>query len=295
MRRLIMIPILILLLHPNKGNAQEIYHEDPNLEYFNSATMLFGVHINKFDPLFEALNFNVLDETGVYDLSGSLIADSTNFIGRGNYFGLGINVNGIQFLPSVSFRRSVASNFYQLGLGVGFNHIVHFSYKTGQPLIWFEGLVNYSYLKHNTRLKYYETNLFPLMVIDGTPFPDIGENIEGSYRLNVEFNKHIIEPVAAINFGLTKSIGLRFAVAYSFFLNGDNADLVLRFRPDAENTNGDKRARMSFNRNIDRVNLDGNAITQNHLDMRRWNFNISLVFRLGSSQPMSTTGTTIYD
>jgi hypothetical protein len=88
---------------------------------------------------------------------------------------------------------------------------------------------------------------------------------------------------------------LRFAVAYSFFLNGESADLVLRFRPDAENTNGDKPARMSFNRNIDRVNLDGNAITQNHLDMRRWNFNISLVLRLGSSQPMSPTETTIYD
>lgn len=284
MRNFVFLFILTVVFFSHKAHGQDFYVDEPNLNYFNSGTLLFGIHLNKFEPLFEQINYHVLDETGIYDLSGDIYTDSTNFVGRSTYFGLGFNVNGIQFLSSAAFRSTSASNYYQLGFGFGFNHIIHYSYKTGQPLVWIEGLINYNYLKHNTRLKYHETNLFPLMVIDGTPFPDIGQNIEGEYRLNIEFSKHMIEPIAALNFALTKSIGLRFAAAYSLFLNGSNSDLFLRFKPNTEDNSGAKSEKMPFNRNIDNLKIDGKALTANHFEVRNWNFNISLVFRLVDSE-----------
>jgi len=260
--------------------AQDSYFEEPDMNYFKAGTLLIGGHWNQFDPIFNQMNYDVLDQTGAYDLTGTLYADSTTFVSLSNYFGIGFNLNGIQCLMSASFRRTSQSSFYQLGFGMGFNQILHFSYKTGRPLVWFEGLINYNYLKHNTRLRSYDITQPPMMVIDGTQFPDLGLVSDGSYHLNVEFNKHIIEPVAAINFSLSKVIGLRFSAAYSLFLNGSNADLVLRFKPLPEDANGAKADQLTFNRKPENINIDGNSMTRNHLDLSKWNFNISFVLRI---------------
>lgn len=285
MRFLLLLISCFIGLVTFQVHSQDFYLDEHDRNFFNASTLLFGSHWNKFDPNFNVLNFDVLDQTGAYDMNGSIIADSSDFVQRGNYIGLGFNVNGVQCLISTAFRRSTLSNYFQVGFGMGFNQVLHFSYKTGQPLIWFEGLVNYNFFKHNTRLRYFEISQPPMMVIDGTQFPNIDVVTDGSYRLNVEFHKHIIEPVAAINFALTRGLGLRFAAGYSLFLNNDNADLTLRFRPVPEDNSGAKKEKMTFNRNIDNINTDGNALTGNHLDMRRWNFNVSLVIRMIGSAP----------
>lgn len=260
--------------------SQDFYFDEPERDYVRSGTLIFGMHWHKFDPLFNELNFRIDEETGLYDFTGTVYSDSVNFASRSNYFGVGFNINGLQCLMSASFRRTSASNFHQLSFGMGFNQILHFSYKTGQPLIWFEGLFNYSFLKHNTRLKRYDIGLYSMMVIDGVQFPDIGFNTDGTYQLNVEMTRHILEPIAALNFALTRNLGLRFAAGYSFFLNGNNADLYLRYKPLTEDNSGAKADKLVFNRNIDNINTDGNQLNNDHFDIRKWNFNISIVFRM---------------
>jgi hypothetical protein len=295
MRKSFLFLMLIGFMAHHTAHSQAYYHEDPNDDYFKAGTLLFGAHWNKFDALFSEMSYDVFDQSGAYDFSGKLFADSTKFVGRSTFFGLGFNINGIQFLMSGSFRRTSQSNFYQLGFGAGFNHIIHFSDKTGQPLVWFEGLINYNFLKHNTRLRYYEITQPPMAIIDGTQFPDIGFVADGNYRLNVEFNRHMIEPVAAMNFALTKGIGLRFAAGYSFFLNSNNADLYLKYKPLSDDNSGAKPASMAFNRNIDNISVDGAQLSGNHLDLRKWNFNISLVFRMiGDADAMPTNPTNFY-
>jgi hypothetical protein len=269
------------------GMAQDFYFDEPERDYVRSGTFMIGTHWNKFDPLFNELNFRIDEQSGLYDFTGTIYSDSTEFANRSNYFGLGFNINGVQCLMSGSFRRTSASNFYQLGFGMGFNQILHFSYKTGQPLIWFEGLINYNFLKHNTRLKRYDIGLFSMMIIDGVQFPDIGFNTDGTYRLNVEMNRHILEPVGALNFAVSRNIGIRFAAGYSFFLNGNNADLYLRYKPLAEDNSGAKADQIVFNRNIDNISIDGAKLTADHFDIRKWNFNISIVFRMIGEKPLN--------
>jgi hypothetical protein len=274
------LSLTLILSSAHLAHSQDFYVEEPDENYLRSGTLIFGAHWNKFDPLFNELNFTINEQTGIYDLTGTIFRDSTEFVGRSNYFGLGFNINGLQCLTSFSFRRTSASNFYQIGFGMGFNQILHFSYKTGQPTVWFEGLVNYNFLKHNTRLRAYDIGLFSMMVIDDVQFPDLGFNTGGKYQLNVEMNRHIVEPVAALNFALGRAIGLRFAAAYSFFLNNNNADLLLRYRPLPEDNSGARSDKIVYNRNANNINVDGNAITQDPFDIRRWNFNVSIVLRM---------------
>jgi len=263
--------------------GQDFYIDEPDRDYLRAGTLMMGMHWNKFDPLFKELNFALEDQSGIYDLTGTIYSDSVNFANRSNFFGLGFNFNGVQCLASFSYRTSSASNFYQVGFGMGFNQILHFSYKTGQPLIWFEGLLNYNFLKHNTRLRRHDIGLFSMMIIDGVQFPDIGFNTDGKYQFNVEMNRHILEPVAALNFALTRYLGLRFSAAYSFFLNGNNADLILRYKPLSEDNSGAQADKIVFNRNVDHINIDGNKMGADHFDIGRWNFNVSLVLRMVGS------------
>lgn len=289
-----LLPVLLISVLSLRGFGQDFYIDEPEREYLQTGTLMFGMHWNKFDPLFKELNFFLEDETGIYDLTGTIFTDSVDFASRSNYFGLGLNINGVQCLASASFRTTSASNFYQLGFGMGFNQILHFSYKTGQPIVWFEGLLNYNYLRHNTRLRRYDIGLFSMMVIDGVQFPDIGQNTDGKYQFNVEMNRHILEPVAALNFALTRSIGIRFAAAYSFFLNGNNADLILRYKPLSDNNSGAQADKIVFNRNIDHINLDGNQMSADHFNIGRWNFNVSLVLRMVGSETTKRTNPNYY-
>jgi len=273
--------VLTAIVLPKGSYAQEEqYYDDYDREYLQSGTLVFGAQFNKFDPLFQKLNFNIFDESGAYDFTGTMDADSTNFARRSNFVGLGFNISGIQFLMSSGWRRSSPLNYFHVGFGVGFNHVLHFSYKTSQPKVWFEGLLNYNYLNSNIRLKEYDITQPPMAFFDGTQFPDIGIVAEGKYRMNVETQRHIIEPIGAFNFALSRSLGLRFAVGYSLFLNSSESKFVLRFSPDPQDNSLAKADEMVFEKTIDQINLDNRRLDAFPLDMSRWNFNVSLVFRL---------------
>lgn len=279
-RKLLIIPVLALLLCRNLTQAQEQYYEDYDRTYLQSGTLMFGMHFNKFEPLFDKLNFNLLEESGAYDFTGVIDADSTNFIRRSNYFGLGFNINGIQFLMSGGFRRSSALNIFNLGFGIGFNHVLHFDYKSGQPKVWFEGLMNYNYMNSKMQLKSYTISQPPMAFFNGTQFPDIGIVVDGAYRLNIETQRHILEPVAALNFALSRAFGLRFAAAYSFFLNTSQANFLLRFSPNPQDNSLARPDKLVFDNALAKINLDNRRMDSFPLDMSRWNFNVSLVFRM---------------
>lgn len=273
--------ILTLTILPSACRAQEEkYYDDYDREYLKSGTLLFGTHFNKFDPHFQKLNFDIFDESGAYDFTGSLDADTTSFARRSNFVGLGFNISGVQFLMSGGWRKSDPLHFFNLGFGVGFNHVLHFSYKTSQPKVWFEGLLNYNYVNSKIRLKEYDITQAPMAFFDGTQFPDIGMVANGKYRMNIESQRHIIEPIGAFNFALSRSLGLRFAVGYSIFLNASESRFLLHFTPDPQDNNLAEADQLIFDKSIDQINLDNRRMDAFPLDMKRWNFNVSVVFRL---------------
>jgi hypothetical protein len=274
------ISVLTFLLCRNWTHAQEQYYEDYDRTYFQSGTLIIGMHFNKFEPLFAKLNFNVPEESGAYDFTGVIDADSTNFIRRSNYFGLGFNINGVQFLMSGGFRRSNALNIFNLGFGIGFNHVLHFDYMSGQPKVWFEGLLNYNYINSKILLKSYKITQPPMAFFNGTQFPDIGIVVDGTYKLNIESQRHILEPVAALNFALSRAFGLRFGAAYSFFLNPSQANFLLRFSPNPKDNSLARPDKLAFDNALAKINLDNRRMDSFPLNMSRWNFNVSLVFRL---------------
>jgi hypothetical protein len=265
------------------AQAQERYYDEFDRDYLQSGTFVIGANWNNFNPLFENLNFNIFDESGAYDFTGTLSVDSTEFVSRSNYFGLGFNSNGIQFLMSGGFRNSNVLNVFNLGFGLGFNQVLHFSYKTGQPKVWFEGLVNYNYLNSKIRLRRYDITQPPMAFINGSQFPDIGIVVGGTYALNIESQRHMIEPIAAFNFALTRSIGLRFAAGYSLFLNDSKSRFVLRFKPNPEENSLAEADALFFEKSAELINMDSRAFEVFPLELKRWNFNVSLVFRLFGS------------
>ncbi len=272
--------ILVMTFVTFESHTQEQYYDDYDRDYLRAGTLLFGTHFNTFDPLFERLNFNIFDESGAYDFTGTIDADTTNFVGRSNFVGLGFNISGIQFLMSGGWRRSSPLRFFNLGFGVGFNHVLHFSYKTSQPKVWFEGLLNYNYLNSTLRLKQYDITQPPMAFFEGTQFPDIGIVVNGSYKMNIETQRHIIEPVGALNFALARGLGLRLAVGYSMFLNESQSKFVLRFSPDPQDNSLAEADEMVFDKSIEQINLDNRKMDAFPLELSRWNFNVSLVFRL---------------
>lgn len=285
--------VMILIIQPLF--SQDQFFEEHDRSYFKSTTFLFGTHFNKYEPLFERLNFDIFDQSGAYDFTGVINADSTNFLRRSNYFGMGFNANGIQFLMSGGFRRTSILNVWNLGFGMGFNHVLHFSYKTGQPKVWFEGLLNYNYINNKIKLKSYDITQPPMAFIDDTQFPDIGIVVGGEYNLNVESNFHILEPVAALNFALSQGIALRFAAGYSLFLNRPKANFLLRFKPDPAENSLAKPDQLIFDKTPDKINLDFKQMDRFPLDLNRWNFNVSIVFRLfGEAEPQPETRTTYF-
>ena len=272
--------ILMVTLANQDARSQEQYYDDYDRDYLQTGTFLFGAHFNNFDPLFDKLNFNIFDESGAYDFTGTIDADTTNFASRSNYLGFGFNISGVQFLMSGGWRRSSMLNFFNLGFGIGFNHVLHYSYKTSQPKIWFEGLMNYNYLNSTIRLKEYDITQPPMAFFNGTQFPDIGFVAQGTYRMNIESQRHIVEPVAALNFALSRSLGLRLAVGYSLFLNKSQSKFVLRFSPDPEDNSLADADELLLDKTIEQINLDNRSLDAFPLELNRWNFNVSLVFRL---------------
>ena len=274
--------ILFLTLNPLFSQDSDQYYEDFDRTYLQSGTLLFGANWNRFEPLFDRLNFDIFEETA-YDFSGTIFADSTNFVSRSNYFGLGFNINGVQCLMSGGFRQSNTLNLFNLGFGMGFNHVLHFDYRTGQPKVWFEGLVNYNYINSRLTLRRLEVTQPPMAFFDGVQFPDIGIVVNGNYRLNVEAHYHLLEPVMAFNFALSKSFGLRFAAAYSLLLNQPNANFLLRFRPDPSDNSLAQAEEKTFEKTLDQINLDNRTMETFPLDLRRFNFNVWLVLRINGS------------
>jgi hypothetical protein len=214
--------------------SQNGFYEDFDRNYLKNGTFLFGLRYNQYKPNFDVLNYNVFEETGAYNFQDKIVADSTNFNPIMYQFGLGFPINDIQVLLSGGLAGTQPLQNYNLGIGLGFNHVVHFSYRTGQPRVWLEGLVNYSYVNNRIRLKTYEVNQPPMAFFDGVQFPDIGTVVGGMYKLNIESHSHLLEPVLALNFALSKKIGLRFAAAYSLLLNQRDPSFLLRFEPNEE-------------------------------------------------------------
>lgn len=199
------------------SNAQYQFFEEHDRSFFKSTTLLFGSQFYGVNPAFEAMNYRLMEESSVYDFSGTMYGDSTNFARRSNFLGLGFNANNMQFLISGGFRRSTPLRMFHFGFGLGFNHVLHFSYKTGQPKVWFEGLLNYTYLNTKIRIKSYDVTQPPMAFFEGVQFPDIPEVVGGKYHFSIDSDRHIFEPVMALNFALSRGVGLRFSAAYMLF------------------------------------------------------------------------------
>jgi hypothetical protein len=135
------------------AHSQDFYVEEHNPDFFNSSTLFYGQQWRFNAPNFSMLNFNVIDINGAYDMIGALHQDSLQFLNRSHYIGFGFNLNNIQCLFTFGNTFTKPYNYYNAGFGMGFNQVLHFSYKTGRPLIWFEGLINYNFLKSNLRFK----------------------------------------------------------------------------------------------------------------------------------------------
>ncbi len=283
------IGLLVSTLSNKNVYGQYQYFDEHDRTFFNATTFLFGAHFNKFEPQFNALNYRLLEETSVYNFAGTLVADSTNFVRRSNFFGLGFNSNNIQFLISGGFRRSNPLRIFNFGFGLGFNQVLHFSYETGQPKVWFEGLLNYNYINSKIRLASFDITQPPMAYFNGTQFPDIPEVVGGKYHLSIDANHHIVEPVLALNFALTKSLGLRFAAGYSLLRFSSDPKLALRFRPDPAETSTNARAdKLIFENTLEQINLDDKVMDRYPLDLKRWNFNVSLVLRMFPEKEAST-------
>lgn len=61
--------------------------------------------------------------------------------------------------------------------------------------------------------------------------------------------------------------------------------MALRFRPDPAETSTNAQAdKLTFENTIDNINLDNRIMDQFPLNINRWNFNVSLVFRMFPEQ-----------
>lgn len=283
--------ILILLLQkPNFSSAQDFYIEEADRSFFNSSTFFYGQQWREVTPLFKELNYDALEQTGAYEMLGTIYADSTVISSRSHFFGFGFNLNAMQCLITFGIRNSNPFSQYNIGFGLGFNQVLHFSYKTGRPLIWFEGLLNYNFLNSSIQFSSYSTDFStPFANFDGKAFPNNQDAVmtPGKYTLHLDSKRHLLEPVAALNIGLGKSLTLRGSVAYSLFLNKDIPEFAVRFAPNSNEESELKREKLSLSTKPDRINVDGNAISGFPIDINRFNCSVALVIRLGNASNKS--------
>jgi hypothetical protein len=64
------------------------------------------------------------------------------------------------------------------------------------------------------------------------------------------------------------------------FLNESQSKFVLRFSPDPQDNSLAEADEMVFDKSIEQINLDNRKMDAFPLELSRWNFNVSLVFRL---------------
>jgi len=282
-KHLFIFVMILLLYKPILTHAQEFYIEEADRSFFNSNTFFYGQQWRGITPSFKELNYELLEDNGFYDMSGTIYADSTTISSRSHFFGFGFNVNSLQCLISFGIRNTNPFSYYNVGFGLGFNQVMHFSYKTGRPLIWFEGLLNYNFLHNRIQLSSNSTDFGdPFANYEGSPFPSLDvAMIPGKYSLRLDSKRHIIEPVAALNIGLGKFLTLRGSVAYSVFLNKNNPELAVRFAPNSDEETELKRDKLAIAATPERINADGNAIGGFPIDINRFNFSVALVLRFG--------------
>lgn len=280
----VVFPFVLMLqvvLFYNTSSAQDQFYQDFNREYLRSGSLHMGFRYNKFNPRFDVLNYDIFEETGAYNFTDQLIADSTTFNPLMYQLGIGFPINDIQVLLSGGFAGGNPLNNFNFGLGLGFNYVVHFSYKSGLPTVWLDGFLNYSYINSRIRLKTYDINQPPMAFFDGEQFPDIGTVVGGTYKLNIESHNHVVEPVAGINVAINKKMNLRFSAAYSLLLNQGDPRFLLRFEPNEDENSLASKERKTFANNVEQINLDNKRMEGFPLEMSRWNFSVSVVFRFG--------------